>query len=262
MSENFGFCFGHEDIVFDAYSAEVGDVDAGFYGHDHSGSHDGLRACGHSAGIVDVEAEPVSKTVAKVLGEVFFGEDFASVGVDGFAGGSVFEELAAFDFGLEDLVVDCLVAFGRFADDEGAGDVGAVAFQATAAVDGDEVAGLEFSFAGFAVRFCGVWTGDDDGVEGDFSAVPAIEEFHLKVDVVFGDSDLESRFDVLHAGVGEAAGLFDASDFGVGFDHTEVGDEGSVGRDPLDIGKLFFPGVPSRVGDGGFEGDLFEVVFV
>lgn len=187
---------------------------------------------------MDIHAESVSETVTKIFGEVFLVEDCAGMAVDFSSIATGCEEVAAFIFGLEDEIIDFFVAVRSFADNEGACDVAAVTVEFSAAVDGDEVAFCDQSFAGVGVRFGRIGSAGDDRVEGDFGTVTAIEKFDIEADVVLRSSGLDQPGDVPNACVSEFAGFFDAPNFIGVFDHPEVADHVG-GVDPLEFAQGF-----------------------
>lgn len=187
---------------------------------------------------MDIKSESVAEPVSEVLSEVFFGQYVSGVLVDCLSVGAWLEQLAAFDFCTEDLVVDFFMPLGRFSDDERACDIGAVSVEACSAIDGNEVAGLKFSFTSPSVGFGRIWATDDDGLEGEIGPVASVEEFDFEVDIEFGDADLHEPLGVGEAGIGELARCSNFLNFVGSFDHSKAREEivGSVR--PIDLGKV------------------------
>ena len=138
---------GADPVVFEADAELADDVDAGFVGEGHAGFQRGVVAADEVGPFVAVHADAVAEAVGEVLvvGAVAGGgDDVAGGGVDGLALDTGARGGEGGGLGLVDDVEDFagLVEFGRsgVAEDEGAGDVGLIAFDGTAVVDEDDFA--------------------------------------------------------------------------------------------------------------------------
>ena len=144
--EHFAAIVGDVPVVFEADAELAGDVDAGLVGEAHAGGEGRGVAADEVGPFVAVHAD----AVADAVGEVFVvgavacgGDDVACGGVDGLALDAGMGCGERGGLGLVDDVEDfaCLSSLGRgVAEDEGAGDVGLVAFDETAVVDEDDLA--------------------------------------------------------------------------------------------------------------------------
>ena len=144
--EHVASVWGDDPVVFEADSELADDIDARLVGEGHAGFEDGVVAADEIGPLVAVHAD----AVAEAVGEVFVvgavagvGDDFAGGVVDGVAGCSGLACGEGGGLGLVDDVEDLLLLVGGFAEDEGARDVGLVAFDGAAVVEEDDLAFLD-----------------------------------------------------------------------------------------------------------------------
>ena len=145
--EHFAAVFGDVPVVFKADAELAGDVDAGFVRETHAGGERSGVAADEIRPFVAVHADAVTYAVGEVLvvGTVAGGgDDAAGGGVDGLA---LDTGMGGRDGGRLGLVddVEYLTGFVEFwrggvAEDEGAGDVGLIAFDSAAIVNEDDFA--------------------------------------------------------------------------------------------------------------------------
>ncbi len=145
--EHLAAGFGDVPVVFEADAELAGNVDAGFVGEAHAGG----EGCGVAANEVGPLVAVHADAVADAVGEVFVvgavacgGDNCAGGGVDGLtldAGAGCCEGCGlGFEDDVEDLALLVEFGDGGVAEDEGAGDVGLIAFDEAAVVDEDDLA--------------------------------------------------------------------------------------------------------------------------
>src|SRR5882757_4517041 len=145
--EHFAAVFGDVPVIFEADAELAGDVDAGLVGEAHAGG----ERCGVAADEVGPLVAVHADAVADAVGEMFVvgavaggGDDVAGGGVDGLALDAGMGGGESGGLGLVNDVEDFagLIEFGGggVAEDEGAGDVGLIAFYGAAVVDEDDLA--------------------------------------------------------------------------------------------------------------------------
>lgn len=165
---------GDDPVVFEADAELADDVDSGLVGEGHVGFERKGVASDEIGPLVAVHADAVAEPMAEVLvaGAVArVGDDLAGGCVDGLAGGSGFACGEGGGLGLVDDVEDLLLLVGGFAEDEGAGDVGLVAFDGTAVVEQDDLAFFDDLGLERAVGQGGVLGDLAGGVAGEAGAV-------------------------------------------------------------------------------------------
>src|SRR5215207_3659299 len=144
--------FGADDGVFDADAEVAFQVDTGFVAEDHPDREGHLVAADQIRFLVDVETETVSDTVEELRSVARLGDDRPRHLVEALAGNAGFDGFQRRLVGAEDDVVDAAELVGRFADEDGAGDVGLVAVEGSTPVEDDDVALLDDAVAGVVVR--------------------------------------------------------------------------------------------------------------
>ena len=265
--EHLAAVFGDVPVVFEADAELAGDVDAGFVGETHSECERRGVATDEVGPFVAVHAD----AVADAVGEVFVvgteaggGDDVASGCVDGLARYARVSRGKSRGLGLVNDVEDfaCLVEFGCgcVAEDEGAGDVGLIAFYCATVVDKDDLAFANDLGLQRAVGERGVFADlaaciADDAAAG-VSEVDELRELagsHAGLHgfvggFVDGEGDVVSELHEGEFGSGfdAAAAEGDGSSAGGGEGRARVGD--AVGEDEL--GALFDADL--SCGDTGF----------
>jgi hypothetical protein len=194
--EHLAAGLGDVPVVFEADAELTGEVDAGFVGEAHTRGERGGVAPDEIGPLVAVHADAVTEAVGEVLvvgAESCGGDDVASGGVDGLALDSGACGGEGGGLGPVDDVEDLagLVKFreGGVAEDEGAGDVGLVAFDGAAVVDEDDLALTDGLGLQGAVRKGGVFADLAARVAGDAAAG-------------VGEVDEPGELAVGHAGLG------------------------------------------------------------
>jgi hypothetical protein len=254
---------GDEDIIFDADAADAGEVDAGLDGDDHAGFEGGGAETGEGEGFVDIAAKTVTEAVAEVVAVAGFGDDVAGGFVDFFAVDAGFDGGDAGELSVEDHFVDFAHFCGDVAEEEAAGEVGAVAAEAGAPVEEHGHVGGELGVGGAVVGEGAVGTEADDGVEGGVEGA-AFAHFVAEEagDFVFGDAGLEGGFDGEEGAFGDADGLFHDGDFVVVLDvargDAEVGDGFKLDLDAGFFEKVEELGLAFKGHGFGLNGEGFD----
>src|SRR6266511_4231875 len=151
---------GHD--VLDPRPEAAGQVDAGLDRERHARLQR-LPVAGHDIGVLMlVQADAVAGPVDEVLAVARGGDHVAAGGVDRLGGDAGPDRGAAGELGGVQHRVRLLEAGRRFADDQRAGGVGAIAVQPAADVDHHRVARLDDSPGGDVVGAGGVRAGADD----------------------------------------------------------------------------------------------------
>ena len=195
--EEFGAVFRDEEIVFEADAEFAGNVDAGLVAEGHAGLEFGVEVpavhvvANEIGPFVSIEANSVANSVA----EVFEGGAVSAIN-DNFAGGGVDVGCgSAWACGLKrgglcapDKVEDGEHLVCRFAEDEGAGDVGLVAFDGAAVIKHENGTFAKRLWLARAVRQCCVLVDVETG-------------FAFKADAAVGGGDERMDVDSGHAGM-------------------------------------------------------------
>lgn len=133
---------GDDPVVFEADAELADDIDAGFVGEGHAGFERSVVAAYEVRPLVAVHADAVAEAVSEVLivGTVAgVGDHFAGGIINSVAGLTGFACSERSGLGFVNDVEDLLLFVGRLAKDEGARDVGLVAFDGAAVVEEDDL---------------------------------------------------------------------------------------------------------------------------
>ena len=191
---------------------------------------------------MDFEADAVAEPVVEVLAVAILIDDIAGdlihiaathPGLHGGNHGAV---------GFQDDVVDLLEAFGRGAEEDGAGHIRAVAIDQHAHIDEQLALGLKHGVIGLVVALNGVDAGAENGVEGFAQAALGFDNAELAEHLQLAHPRLEDLHQLSEErviGLGRAA---DGIEFAGGLDRAQGADH-CGDRGPLGVGHRLLQGL-------------------
>lgn len=207
---------------------------------------------------MNISAQAVTESVAKILGKALFVEDTSRQGINVSAWNAGLHEVDALNVSFQNLFVDFDVARRGFSDHDGSGQVGAVAVKFGSKVHRDEVAVFEFAFGCGAMRSGAVRSANGDRWKGVLRATSTDVELDFQHQIPFADSGLDHSEDVLVASVSESASPLDQGDLFGRFHHSD-GFDNPLDRNKFDSTERLLPILKNgHCDDCGFDAQTFD----